>query len=73
MRKSFVSFVFLAMPFFASAQTYYYDKNWKGVEHEDFAEYKRVLSPSSDSLHYGNKYRDSTLQVRNKVKVNISQ
>lgn len=58
MRKSFVSFVFLAMPFFASAQTYYYDKNWRGVEHEDFAEYKRVLSPSSDSLHYGNKYRD---------------
>ena len=58
MKKSFISFFFLVITLFASAQTYYYDKNWKGVEHEEFAEYKRVLSPTSDSLHYGNKYRD---------------
>lgn len=57
MRKLFVLFVWTT-PFTSIAQTYYYDKNWKGVEREDFAEYKRILAPSSDSLHYGNKYRD---------------
>ena len=49
---------FLAIPLLVTAQTYYYDKNWKGVEREDFAEYKRILAPSSDSFHYANKYRD---------------
>lgn len=57
MRILFLSFAW-AMPLLSFAQTYYYDKNWKGVEQENFAEYKRILSPSSDSLHYANKYRD---------------
>ena len=57
MRKIFMSLV-LAVPLLSSAQTYYYDKNWKGVEREDFAEYKRILAPSSDSMHYANKYID---------------
>ncbi len=48
----------MAVPLFGTAQTYYYDKNWKGVEREEFAEYKRVLSPSSDKSHFANKYRD---------------
>ena len=38
--------------------TIFYDKNWKGVEREEFAAFKRILSPSSDTLHYKNKYRD---------------
>ena len=57
MKKLLIS-LFLSIPLFSPAQTYYYDKNWKGVENEDFAEYKRVLSPTSDTLHYKNKYRD---------------
>lgn len=57
MKKIFLSFA-LIFPFLSFAQTYYYDKNWKGVEREDFAEYKRVLAPSSDTLHFANKYRD---------------
>lgn len=57
MKKHFISIIFQAIPILVSAQTYYYDKNWKGVENEDFAEYKRVLSPSSNPLHYRNKYR----------------
>lgn len=58
MRKKIIMFAVWSTSLVSSAQTYYYDKNWKGVEREDFAEYKRVLAPSSDSLHYGNKYRD---------------
>lgn len=58
MRKGFIILTIQLFPFIASAQTYYYDKNWKGVEYEEFAEYKRVLSPSSDSLHFSNMYRD---------------
>ena len=58
MKKSIISFAAMVMPILATAQTYFYDKNWKGVEHEEFAEYKRVISPSSDPLHYSNKYRD---------------
>lgn len=57
MKKAFILFL-LAIPLFSFAQTYYYDKNWKGVEREDFAEYKRILAPSSDSMHYANKYLD---------------
>ena len=57
MKRMMFLFV-LAIPMLVTAQTYYYDKNWKGVEREDFAEYKRILAPSSDSLHYANKYRD---------------
>lgn len=57
MKRMMVIFI-LAIPLLVTAQTYYYDKNWKGVEREDFAEYKRILAPSSDSLHYANKYRD---------------
>lgn len=57
MRK-ILMFFFLAISLLSSAQTYYYDKNWKGVEREDFAEFKRVLAPSTDSLHFANKYRD---------------
>lgn len=56
--RNFYLFFFLAIPSLSVAQTYYYDKNWKGVEREEFAEYKRVLSPSSDPQHYANKYRD---------------
>ena len=58
MKTIYMSFVFMAVPLFGTAQTYYYDKNWKGVEREEFAEYKRVLSPSSDKSHFANKYRD---------------
>lgn len=57
MKKIFLSLT-LVLPLLSTAQTYYYDKNWKGVEKEDFAEYKRVLAPSSDLQHYANKYRD---------------
>lgn len=39
-------------------QTYYYDRSRKGVENQEFAEYRRVLAPSKDTLHYKNKYRD---------------
>ena len=56
--KRMMIILILAIPLLVTAQTYYYDKNWKGVEREDFAEYKRILAPSSDSLHYANKYRD---------------
>lgn len=56
--KKILILLFLAISLPSSAQTYYYDKNWKGVEREDFAEFKRVLAPSTDSLHYANKYRD---------------
>lgn len=57
MRKTFVLFA-LAVPLLSVAQTYYYDKNWKGVDREDFAAYKRLLAPAPDSLHYANKYLD---------------
>ncbi len=57
MKKSFILFL-LTIPLSSFAQTYYYDKNWKGVEREDFAEYKRILAPSSDSMYYANKYLD---------------
>ena len=57
MRKTFILFA-LVTPLLSVAQTYYYDKNWKGVEREDFAAYKRLLAPAPDSLHYANKYLD---------------
>ncbi|MBQ6188001.1 MAG: hypothetical protein IJK49_08690 [Prevotella sp.] len=56
--KKVLFILYLLFPIIVNSQTYYYDKNWKGVEKEEFAEYKRVLSPSTDPEHYKNKYRD---------------
>ena len=58
MKKSIFLLTFIfSLQAFSQPITYYYDKNWKGVEHEAFAEYKKVLAPSSDPAHYANKYR----------------